>query len=87
MRRNYRGAVIPAALYYPKIKAFQAGTYPGTLLIVSHDLDVLRNCVDTLWHIDNGKIQLFSGNIDNYQRELQILWTSNTNTMLRKISS
>lgn len=29
--------------------------YLGTLIIVSHDTELLRNCVDTLWHIDNGK--------------------------------
>ncbi|WP_250295183.1 ATP-binding cassette domain-containing protein [Wolbachia endosymbiont of Oedothorax gibbosus] len=28
--------------------------YLGTLIIVSHDTELLRNCVDTLWHIDNG---------------------------------
>lgn len=44
--------------------------YLGTLIIVSHDTELLRNCVDTLWHIDNGKIHIFSGNYDDYMREI-----------------
>lgn len=44
--------------------------YPGTLIIVSHDTELLRTCVDTLWHIDDGKIQIFSGSYDDYIREL-----------------
>jgi ATPase subunit of ABC transporter with duplicated ATPase domains len=41
----------------------------GTLIIVTHDTEVLRNCIDTLWHIDNGCIAEFSGNYDDYRRE------------------
>jgi len=46
-------------------------SYPGTLIVVSHDTEFLRNCIDTLWHIDNGKIHVFSGNYDDYIRELR----------------
>ena len=38
----------------------------GTLIIVTHDAEVLRNCVDTIWHIDAGHIVEFSGNYDAY---------------------
>ncbi len=41
-------------------------SYVGTLIIVSHDLEILRTCVNTLWHIDKGKVQVFSGEYDNY---------------------
>jgi ATPase subunit of ABC transporter with duplicated ATPase domains len=44
--------------------------YEGTLLIVTHDPALLREAVDTLWHLDQGKISLFSGNYDDYQRTL-----------------
>lgn len=44
--------------------------YKGTLIIASHDTEVLRTCVDILWHIENGKIQVFHGNYDNYMCEL-----------------
>lgn len=46
-------------------------SYPGTLMIISHDLDLLRNHVDILWHIDQEKIHIFHGNYDDYQREIQ----------------
>ena len=47
-------------------------SYPGTLIIVSHDTELLRNCIDTLWHIDHGKIHIFSGNYDDYMREIKL---------------
>lgn len=44
--------------------------YSGTLIIVTHDIELLKNCLHTLWHIDNEKIYLFTGNYDNYKREI-----------------
>lgn len=46
-------------------------SYPGTLIVVSHDTELLRYCIDTLWHIDNGQIRVFSGNYDDYIREIR----------------
>lgn len=46
--------------------------YHGTLIIVSHDKEILRNCADTLWHIDNGKVHIFSGNYDDYMCEIKL---------------
>lgn len=46
--------------------------YPGTLIVVSHDTELLRHCIDTLWHIDNGKVHIFYGNYDNYMREIKL---------------
>lgn len=46
--------------------------YSGTLIIVSHDKELLRRCTDILWHIDNGKIHIFSGNYDDYMREIKL---------------
>ena len=43
--------------------------YPGTLIIVSHDRELLRTCVDTIWHIDNCKVTVFSGEYDRYIRQ------------------
>jgi ATPase subunit of ABC transporter with duplicated ATPase domains len=45
--------------------------YSGTLIVVSHDQELLRNCVDTLWHIDNGEVHVFSGSYDDYMCERQ----------------
>lgn len=49
------------------LKSFQ-----GTLIVVSHDMEILQSCVDTLWHIDSNKINIFSGNYADYMREKQI---------------
>jgi ATPase subunit of ABC transporter with duplicated ATPase domains len=44
-------------------------TYRGSLIVVTHDMDLLRTVTDTLWHIDQGKIHAFTGNYDDYMRE------------------
>ncbi|MBX9787200.1 MAG: ATP-binding cassette domain-containing protein [Alphaproteobacteria bacterium] len=44
-------------------------SYTGTLIIVSHDVELLRMCVDTLWHIESEKIHVFTGKYDDYMRE------------------
>jgi len=31
-------------------------TFNGTAIIVSHDLELLRKCVNEIWNIDNGRI-------------------------------
>ncbi|AKL98371.1 ABC-F family ATP-binding cassette domain-containing protein [Endomicrobium proavitum] len=41
--------------------------YKGTLIVVSHDEELLRNSVDTFWHIDNGQINIFNGKYDDYK--------------------
>ncbi len=50
--------------------------YSGTLIMVSHDKELLRHCTNTLWHIDNGKVHIFSGNYDDYMREIRLKRTS-----------
>ncbi len=49
------------------LRAFQ-----GTLIVASHDVELLRNCIDTLWHIESGSIQQFLGNYDDYMNEINI---------------
>ncbi|MDR2681452.1 MAG: ATP-binding cassette domain-containing protein [Holosporaceae bacterium] len=44
--------------------------YYGTLMIVTHDRELLRHCIDILWHIDNGRITIFHGNYDDYINEM-----------------
>lgn len=40
--------------------------YAGTLIVATHDEDLLRKNVDTFWHIDQGKIHVFHGRYDDY---------------------
>lgn len=51
-------------------------SYPGTLIIVSHDVGVLRRSVSMLWHIQGRKIHVFSGHYEDYRREIDIKRTS-----------
>lgn len=50
--------------------------FPGTLIFASHDVELLQNCVENFWHIDNGRIHQFSGSYDDYIREISIKRTS-----------
>lgn len=45
-------------------------SYAGTLIMVSHDTELLRNTVDCLWHIEHGEITQFHGAYDDYVREI-----------------
>jgi ATPase subunit of ABC transporter with duplicated ATPase domains len=45
--------------------------FAGTLIVVSHDVELLRMSINRLWHIDNGKISVFSGNYDDYIRDIK----------------
>ena len=46
--------------------------YQGSLIFASHDTNLINQCATKLWHIDNGKIFVFSGNYDDYIRECTI---------------
>lgn len=43
--------------------------YSGTLIIVSHDVELLRKSVDVFWHIEQERIHIFQGHYDDYVRE------------------
>lgn len=43
--------------------------YQGTLIVVSHDIELLQSCINTFWHIDNNRIHQFSGSYNDYMRE------------------
>lgn len=44
-------------------------TYQGTLIVATHDVDFISNMINTLWHIDESKIHIFSGKYTDYIRE------------------
>ncbi|MDR1335094.1 MAG: ATP-binding cassette domain-containing protein [Holosporaceae bacterium] len=46
-------------------------SYCGTLIVVTHDREVLRGCVHILWHIADGKVTIFRGNYDDYLDEMR----------------
>lgn len=44
-------------------------TYHGTMLVVSHERDLLNNAVDHILHLESGKITLYPGNYDAFERQ------------------
>lgn len=43
--------------------------YPHTLLVISHDREMLNKCIDHVVHIDKKKVTLYTGNYDTFERE------------------
>jgi len=41
--------------------------YPHTVLIVSHDRDLLNRVVGSILHLDRGKLTLYTGNYDEFE--------------------
>ena len=44
--------------------------YTGALVVVSHDRHLLATIVDSLWLIDNGRLQPYQGDLRDYRREV-----------------
>ncbi|QNN64965.1 ABC-F family ATP-binding cassette domain-containing protein [Sphingomonas rhizophila] len=44
-------------------------SYPGTLIVISHERDLLNNVVDTIAHLEGGKVTLYSGGYDSFERQ------------------
>ena len=42
-------------------------TYPHTVLIVSHDRDLLNRAVSSILHLDKGKLTLYTGGYDDFE--------------------
>ncbi|MDQ5940496.1 MAG: hypothetical protein QG632_222 [Candidatus Dependentiae bacterium] len=46
-------------------------SFEGTLIVVSHDVELLRSCVTKLWHIEDGSVQVSAKTYDEYLKEMQ----------------
>ncbi|MEQ9586362.1 MAG: ABC-F family ATP-binding cassette domain-containing protein, partial [Phycisphaerales bacterium] len=44
--------------------------YPGTVLLISHDRDLLNGAVDRIAHLKGGKVTIFEGGYDTFERTL-----------------
>jgi ATPase subunit of ABC transporter with duplicated ATPase domains len=47
--------------------------YPGTLLLVTHDHDVIDEVATRIWHFEKGKIEDFKGTYEDYLTQLKKL--------------
>jgi ATP-binding cassette subfamily F protein 3 len=45
--------------------------YPHTLLVISHDRDLLDNAVDNVLHLESGKLSLYRGGYSSFARQRQ----------------
>jgi len=44
-------------------------SYAGTLVVISHERDLLNNVVDTILHLERGQITLYAGGYDSFERQ------------------
>jgi ATP-binding cassette subfamily F protein 3 len=43
--------------------------YPHTLMIISHDRELLNKCADHVLHLEKQRLTLYTGNYDTFERE------------------
>jgi ATP-binding cassette subfamily F protein 3 len=43
--------------------------YAGTLIVISHERDLLNNVVDTILHLQGGKLTLYTGGYDDFETQ------------------
>ncbi|AMG76046.1 ABC-F family ATP-binding cassette domain-containing protein [Sphingopyxis granuli] len=44
-------------------------SYPGQLVVISHERDLLNNVVDHILHLEGGKVTLYPGGYDAFERQ------------------
>lgn len=44
-------------------------TYPATLLVISHERDLLNKVVDHILHLQSGQLTLYSGGYDSFEKQ------------------
>ncbi len=44
-------------------------SYPATLIVISHERDLLNNVVDHILHLQGGKLTLYPGSYDSFERQ------------------
>lgn len=44
-------------------------SYPHTMMIISHDRELLNKCTDHIVHVDKQKLTLYGGNYDAFEKE------------------
>jgi ATP-binding cassette subfamily F protein 3 len=44
-------------------------SYAGTVLVISHERDLLNNVVNTILHLERGKLTIYAGGYDSFERQ------------------
>jgi ATP-binding cassette, subfamily F, member 3 len=50
------------------LKSF-LNAYPHTIILISHDRDLLNDVVTSIVHVDQGKLLIYQGNYDSFDRQ------------------
>jgi ATP-binding cassette subfamily F protein 3 len=45
-------------------------SYPGAVILISHDQHLIDSCADRLWLVHRGRVEAFEGDMDDYRRLL-----------------
>ncbi|MFA5963351.1 MAG: ABC-F family ATP-binding cassette domain-containing protein [Sphingomonas sp.] len=43
--------------------------YPAMMVVISHERDLLNNVVDTILHLEGGKVTMYTGGYDSFERQ------------------
>ncbi|MEO5866678.1 MAG: ABC-F family ATP-binding cassette domain-containing protein [Sphingomonas sp.] len=44
-------------------------SYPATMVVISHERDLLNNVVDHILHLERGKVTLYAGGYDSFEKQ------------------
>ncbi|WP_093224702.1 ABC-F family ATP-binding cassette domain-containing protein [Sphingomonas sp. NFR15] len=44
-------------------------SYPNMMVVISHERDLLNNVVDTILHVEGGRVAMYTGNYDSFERQ------------------
>ena len=62
-------------------------TFKGAILLISHDRHLLNSSVDTFYLIDNGALEIFDGDLDDYKNYILDIKSSDNKQSKKKKSS
>ena len=48
--------------------------YPGAILLISHDRDFMDEIIETVYEIDQSKLNLYRGNYTDYEKQKEEKW-------------
>jgi len=62
-------------------------TFKGAILLISHDRHLLNSSVDTFYLIDNGALEIFDGDLDDYKNYILDIKSSDNKQLKKKKST
>ena len=62
-------------------------TFKGAILLISHDRHLLNSSVDTFYLIDNGTLEIFDGDLDDYKNYILDIKSSDNKQSKKKKST